>query len=79
LAAKVDYIEHLGALDHVYARYDNHDVRVHAAPALGIRAGDTLKLAVIPHDILLFEENGKCLTGATAIQDDVCPVASQSI
>ena len=59
--AEIGYVEHLGAIDHVYARHDGRDVRFHTLPGHGLRSGDPVTLSASAADILLFEESGNAI------------------
>lgn len=61
LTADIGYIEHLGAIDHIYARHDGRDVRFHAAPGHGLRSGDPVTLSASGADVLLFKESGDAI------------------
>ena len=58
ITADIGYIEHLGAVDHVYARHDGREVRFHAPPGHGLRPGDPVRLSASAADILLFKDTG---------------------
>lgn len=59
--AEIGYVEHLGAIDHVYARHDGSDVCFHAVPGQGLRSGDPVTLSAAATDILIFKENGNAI------------------
>ena len=61
VAAQVIYLEHLGAVDHVYARHESGEIRFHTTPRHGLRPGDRVTLSASTADILLFKESGDAI------------------